>query len=109
MVYANRLVRLCCKMCQRQFKAEPARFIAELDKAAADAQRADYPLDTCPVGGGALGSMGDPVEMVVAGRLVRLCCAMCEPKVNADPVRYIQMIDQAWQAQGEYMPEDQDD
>lgn len=106
MVYGNRLVRLCCKMCQRDFKADPQKFIEKLDKATMDAQRQDYPLDTCPVSGEKLGEMGDPVEMVVAGRLVRLCCPMCKPKVMADPARYLEAIDKAWQAKGKYLPTD---
>ena len=39
--------------------------------------------------------MGEPTEMVVAGRL---CCAGCEPKVIAETVKYLAAIDQAWQA-----------
>ena len=104
MVYGNRLVRLCCKMCAKEFKEDPTKFIAKLDKAAADAQRKDYPLTTCVVKGGELGSMGEPYEMVVAGRLMRLCCAGCEDKVKADPSKFIAEIDKAWQAKGKYMP-----
>lgn len=108
-VYGNRLVRLCCKMCEREFKADPKKYIEKLDEAAAEAQRDEYPLDTCVVAGGKLGSMGDPVEMVIAGRLLRFCCAGCNPKAEADPMKYIEMIDLAWQAKGMYLAEDQDD
>lgn len=104
LVYGNRLVRLCCKMCEREFKADPKKFISKLDKATADAQRKDYPLDTCIVAGGKLGSMGEPTEIVVAGRLMRFCCASCEPKVKADPAKYLALIDKAWQAKGKFMP-----
>lgn len=103
-VYGNRLVRLCCKMCEREFNADLKKFITKLDKATSDAQRQDYPLDTCVVAGGKLGSMGEPTEMVVAGRLMRFCCASCEPKVKADPSRYIAEIDKAWQATGKSVP-----
>lgn len=108
MVYGNRLVRLCCKMCAREFKAEPKKFVEKLDQAAADAQREDYPLNTCVVAEGKLGSMGEPSEMIVAGRLLRFCCASCEPKVDADPLKYVQVIDRAWQAQGKFMPVEHD-
>ena len=60
------------------------------------------------VGGGALGSMGDPVEMVVAGRLIRLCCDGCEPKIKSDPLKYITMVDAAWNERGRFMPEHND-
>lgn len=106
MVYGNRLVRLCCTMCEREFRADPRKFIAMLDRAAADAQRKDYPLTTCVVAGGELGSMGEPAELVIAGRLIRLCCAGCEPKVKADPATYIAEIDKAWQAKGKFMPQE---
>ncbi|MCP3905863.1 MAG: hypothetical protein GY715_19745 [Planctomycetes bacterium] len=104
-VYKNRLVRLCCRMCERKFKADPDKYLAMLDKAAADAQRKGYPLDTCLVAGGSLGSMGSPTEMVVAGRLMRFCCAGCEPKVKKDPVKYLAIVDKAWQKRGKFKPE----
>ncbi|MBZ0171806.1 MAG: hypothetical protein K8E66_05455 [Phycisphaerales bacterium] len=108
LVYGNRLVRLCCKMCTKDFKADPKKFIAKLDKMTADAQRKNYPLESCPVSGGELGSMGEPAELVLAGRLVRLCCANCEPKIRANPAKYLDAIDKTWQAQGMYMPMDHD-
>ncbi len=99
-VFNNRLVRLCCNMCVRKFKADPAGYLTQLDKQTADAQRDDYPLTTCIVAGGALGSMGEPSEIVVAGRLFRFCCANCEPKVKADPAKYIKLLDDARVAKG---------
>ncbi len=105
MVYGNRLVRLCCQMCERQFMADPKKYIEKLDKAVAEEQRKDYPLDSCIVAGGKLGSMGEPVEMVVSGRLMRFCCASCEPMVAANPGKYTKLIDEAWQGKGMFMPE----
>ncbi|MHC5113080.1 MAG: hypothetical protein ACYTGP_01470 [Planctomycetota bacterium] len=105
LVYQDRLVRLCCRMCERKFKADPKKYLAKLDKATADAQRKEYPLQTCVVAGGALGGMGEPTEMVVAGRLMRFCCAGCEPKVKKDPVKYMVVVDQAWQKKGKFKPQ----
>lgn len=109
MVYGNRLIRLCCRMCQREFKADPGKFIEKLDRAVIEAQRKDYPLETCLVSGEELGSMGEPVEFVLAGRLMRLCCSGCKPKIIADPAKYIEAIDKAWQAKGKFLPKDHDD
>ena len=98
MIYANRLVRLCCNMCKKDFKQDPGAYIAKLDKAAADAQRPNYPLEKCMIGG-KLGSMGEPSEIVLAGRLVRFCCSMCEPKVIENPAKYLAQLDEAWAKQ----------
>lgn len=103
LVYGNRLVRLCCPMCERDFKADPKKFIDKLNKAAADAQRPDYPMSECVVAGSGLGSMGEPTEMVVAGRLLRFCCAGCEPSVKADPAKFIAAIDKAWREAGKFV------
>ena len=37
--------------------------------------------------------MGKPFEMVIDGRLVRLCCAKCEAKVRADPLATLNAAD----------------
>lgn len=99
-IYKNRLVRFCCESCIKDFEKDPAAGIAKLDKAVAAAQRDTYPLKTCVVGTGELGSMGDPVEIVVANRLVRFCCGNCEPRLRKAPLGYLAAIDAAWKAQG---------
>jgi len=97
-VYRNRLVRLCCKGCIREFNAEPAGFLKNLDAAVIKAQTADYPLKDCAVlEGSKLGSMGDPVEIVVANRLVKFCCAGCRPKFDKDPAAFLVRLDKAWE------------
>jgi YHS domain-containing protein len=95
-VYKNRLVRFCCAGCIPKFEADPAKYLAELDKEIIGAQRGAYPMDTCVVLGGKLGSMGEPVDHVYMNRLVRFCCAGCLPKFNADPASYMGKIDAAY-------------
>ncbi len=97
-VYKNRLVRVCCNGCVRRFKSSPAAALATLDAAVIKAQRDDYPLQDCAViKGSKLGSMGDPVEIVVANRLVKFCCAGCRPKFDKDPAAYLVRLDKAWE------------
>lgn len=91
-VFGNRLFRFCCASCIKKFEAEPGKYMAKIDKAYADAQRALYPLDTCVVAGGELGSMGDPVELVVGTQLVRFCCKGCFPKFKKDPQKYLAQV-----------------
>ena len=96
-VYKNRLVRLCCKMCKGDFNENPQAYIAKLDAAVVAQQSEQYPLTSCPISGEALGSMGDAINVVYAGRLVKFCCAMCVPKFEADPMSTIEKIDAAWE------------
>lgn len=94
-VYGNRLVRFCCASCIKKFEAKPGKYMPKIDKAYADAQRAAYPLNTCVVAAGELGSMGDPVEIVAGTQLVRFCCAGCLPKFEANPAKYLATLDAA--------------
>ena len=43
----------------------------------------------CPVTGAALDSMGGPIRVKVAGRVVFICCKMCEKKLRKDPAKYL--------------------
>lgn len=47
----------------------------------------------CPVSDQPLGSMGEPVKVVVKGRTVFLCCAGCKKKLMADPDKYLKKLD----------------
>lgn len=89
-VYMNRLVRLCCADCELKLYADPAAYMAKLDEAYADAQRAEYPLSTCVVGGDALED--DAVELVAGTQLVRLCCEGCVGDFKAEPQKYLEEI-----------------
>ena len=93
-VYKNRLVRLCCKMCVKKFRANPDRVVQQLNTAVIEQQVKIYPMTTCPVSGEALVE-GEIVDRVVSGRLIRLCCKMCAKKLAADPVRFVHEIDAA--------------
>ena len=96
-VYRNRLVRFCCPGCVGQFENDPAATLAKLDEAVVARQGETYPLTTCPVSGAKLGSMGEPVDLVVANRLVRLCCEGCEGQVMANPAKVLDAVDGAWE------------
>lgn len=92
-VYRNRLVRLCCKGCRGDFLKDPDTYLQKLDAAVIAKQSNDYPLTTCPVSKQSLGSMGDPIDVVIANRLIRLCCAGCKAQLLEDPVGYMATLD----------------
>jgi YHS domain-containing protein len=56
---------------------------------------ANYPLDTCPVSGQKLGTMGDPYVIKYQGKAVALCCSKCVAEFNADPAKYMGILDAA--------------
>lgn len=58
-------------------------------------QKPSYPLKTCVISGEELGAKGDPIEIVVEGRLVRLCCQDCRKDLNKDPAQAFKKIDAA--------------
>lgn len=93
-VYKNRHFRFCCKMCRGFVNRRPADYFDKLDEAVKQQQLENYPLDTCPVSGNKLGgAMGDPIDVVIANRLVRVCCMGCVGKLRADPVKYLAVLD----------------
>jgi Cu(I)/Ag(I) efflux system membrane fusion protein len=46
----------------------------------------------CPVTGEDLGSMGGPVKVEVAGRVVFICCEGCEAALRKDPQKYLSRL-----------------
>ncbi|MEO6005303.1 MAG: hypothetical protein ABIZ04_07715 [Opitutus sp.] len=63
--------------------------------------KADYPTDVCVVSEDKLGGeMGGPQDYIYreagkADRLVRFCCKDCLKDFNADPTKFLGMIDAA--------------
>lgn len=72
---------------------------ATAEPAAATTQVA-YPLKTCVVSGGKLGSMGKPVAYVYKqvgqpDRTVMFCCNACIRKFEREPAKYLAKLDVA--------------
>lgn len=95
-VHNNRLVRFCCKGCLRGFKKDSAPVLAALDTTVIEQQMAEYPLESCPISKQALGSMGEPVDYVVANRLVRFCCGGCAYGFYKDASTHLAALNKAW-------------
>ena len=74
---------------------------AKIQGAAADnsavvkKQLPSYPLDTCVISGEKLTANGGPVDHVVKGRLIRVCCKGCVKPVDSDPAAAIAKVDAA--------------
>ncbi|MEZ6015130.1 MAG: hypothetical protein R3F49_08460 [Planctomycetota bacterium] len=93
-VVQNRLFRVCCPSCAKAVKADPGKYAALLDAEVLKSQAKAYPVGTCVVNPKAEVS-ADSEQFVVAGRLVRTCCARCKAKVLENPYEYIVAIDAA--------------
>jgi hypothetical protein len=46
----------------------------------------------CPVSDAALGSMGAPIKVTVAGQDVFICCEHCEEPLKAEPAKHLAKI-----------------
>jgi hypothetical protein len=81
-----------------QAEAKPA--VSAADQAVIDAQLPSYPKMLCPVSGEEMGGeMGEPVNLVRDGRLIRVCCKGCIKKVDKDPAAMVAAIDAAVKAE----------
>lgn len=58
-------------------------------------QNPSYPLAKCVISGETLGKNVRPLDYVVNGRLIRLCCEDCKKAVDKDPAGAIEQIDAA--------------
>lgn len=92
-VVGNQLVRLCCASCERKVRRNPTSALAKVQRAAVEAQAKDYPLKACPVSGRPLPA--EPVDTLLAGRLVRLCCKECQAKAEQDVAATLAKLDAA--------------
>jgi len=90
-VVNNALIGLCCGGCEADVRGGPQKYINWVHGLIAEAQGADYQATTCPVTGDELGE--NPVDYFYAGRLVRFCCTDCVAKFNADPQKYLAVLD----------------
>jgi hypothetical protein len=95
LVWCNRLVRLANGAEEKsRFLADPERYIAALDKAAIDRQFASYPARKCAVRGDELERELDvDATVVLAGRMLRLCCSTCADAVRGHPSNYYGIAD----------------
>jgi hypothetical protein len=94
-IRGNRLFRVATAQEVAVVSAEPAHHLMLLNRATIEAQRAGYGMpDKCPVQGDILDS-DEPIDIVIAGRMLRVCCGRCVRVVRARPSQYLGMIEYA--------------
>ncbi len=95
-VVNNRLVRLCKKECVKALDENPAKYLPKLDEAIVAKQKPKYPLQTCVVSGEKLGA--GAVDLIFAGRLVRLAGKAQVPVFEKNPGKYVAKLDDGGKA-----------
>ena len=90
-------VFVCCAGCVDAVKLNPTKYASvrpQVQVVAATA--ADAALikkqAKCPVMDESLGSMGQPVKLLIGGKPLFLCCKGCVKKVQAEPEKYLAMV-----------------
>jgi hypothetical protein len=72
--------------------AEEAKIKANLVSLSAEDRSIVEYQKICPVSGEALGEMGPPKKIKVAGQEVFICCASCEEPITKEPAKYLAKI-----------------
>jgi len=65
------------------------------EKTQAAEQAKTYPLTTCLVSGDKLGGMGETIDCLYEGKLVRFCCKGCIKSFNKNPDKYLKELGSA--------------
>jgi hypothetical protein len=114
--YDGHTIGFCCGGCDKKFlawsKDKKDAFVKAslagqeaITKKAPDkknvvvAPNEPYTLETCPVSGEKLGSMGDPIVLQGNGSEVKLCCKGCIKKFKADTDKYMKVVSKGIAAQ----------
>lgn len=99
--------KTCCDKCKAKVEKDPATYAKKLEAGIIAAQLGHYPLTKCAVAGTKLGDMGKPVQLVLEGTLVQLCCSHCQEKAVAKaPAMAAKVRDAAYEAQSKTYPLD---
>lgn len=88
----NRLIKFDQPACENHFAEDPAEFLKKVDAMMIAALKDSYPTDKCVVSGEGLDEMGGPVDLIFAGKLVRLCCKGCVAEFNKNPHAHLAKI-----------------
>lgn len=94
---AEQTVYACCGGCVATIQANPEKYAAaKFEITVAKVTKADAELvakqKVCPVMDEPLGSMGQPVKMLVNDKPIFLCCKGCIKKIKAEPTKYLAMV-----------------
>ena len=94
--YEGRQLRCGSEANISTFKADPQKYLKEVDAKMIADQKRHYPLNTDVVDGKKLdGSAGQPIDFIYNNRLVRVSSPASEAAFKKDPAKYLKLIDAA--------------
>jgi YHS domain-containing protein len=85
-------VYVCCPACIDQIKADPAKYIKQLEDTGVTLERVQT---VCPVMGG---KIDKNLFVEHEGKKIYVCCAGCIAKVKTDPATYARKVTEALSA-----------
>ncbi len=92
----GRPLYLCCRGCLSKVRKDPAAYLPKPQVTLAALEESDKEgiarQKVCPVTGEPLGSMGDPIKVLIDGTPLYLCCQGCVAKVKAAPETYLSKV-----------------
>ena len=90
-------VYACCSACVQSIERNPSRFATGkpsilISTATAGDAKAIARQRVCPVMDEPLGGMGEPLKVMIGDKPVYLCCKGCVKKIEAEPLKYLEMV-----------------
>lgn len=97
-IWGNRHFKARDEAEKQAILADPLPALRTLDRAVVKSQRPGYGMpDTCPVQGDILENESK-IDIVVANRMIRVCCERCVRMVREHPSQYLSMVEYASRA-----------
>ena len=83
-------IYVCCAGCIEKVKADPQKYIKQLEDKGITLYKNPVFQTTCPVGEG---KIDKNLYVDADGKRIYVCCAGCIEKVKADPQKYIKQLE----------------
>lgn len=83
-------IYVCCPGCIPKIKADPDKYIKQLEAQGITIEKAPMMQTTCPVLGG---KINKNLYADVNGKRIYVCCPMCIGKIKANPEKYIKQME----------------
>ncbi|MBN2684610.1 MAG: hypothetical protein JXR40_04980 [Pontiellaceae bacterium] len=85
-------IYVCCEGCIAPIKADPIKYIKQLEAAGITLEAAPVPQTNCPV------MTKNPIDkklfIEAEGKRIYVCCNMCIKMVKEDPAKYIKQLEE---------------